>query len=692
MIRFIIKTRSGVLATVACVSLLGAWPSLAQQAETELEEVEVVGTVPQTSATEIDPETDKLIKAPGASYDPLGGIQTLPGITFSSDSEAEPAVRGSAPDDNTYLIDFMPAAYVFHLFGYSIFDENLVSKFDLYPAAYGNRYNDATGAVIDVTLREPKNQELEITLDYSFLRTGVFLETGITENQAMYFSYRRSLLDLYLDTGDVEDGVTIREPPVADDYQFKYLWKLSETSKLSFVMAGASDKAKADFSESSEFAAQDPDLLGPAEVEQRFDSQGIIWDQDFSESGASLKTAFSHSKQVDELDYGTNQFIDTTLETITLKSEYTRPLNAEHWLITGGSVSTSDLDYALDAKIQPCSYFDPECSTTDAPRYQLKDSQDVTFLDFYVEDEWYIGDQWVVTPGVHLSSDDYLDQEHAEARIRARYQLNDQWTLTGATGQYHQFPEIDEILPSIGNPDLKSPESVHYVLGLEQKLSEIWDWKTEIYYKDMSNQVLSLAEGQDPDFANNYSNDATGEAYGLEFLANRKLADNWYGWGSISLSKSERTNERTGETLPFDYDRPVIINLVANYRINELWNVGIRWKAQSGALYTPIIGQTPSATQPGVLIPEYGEVNSQRLPAYHRMDVRFERVKHHPWGSFTFYSDILNVYNQENIEGYEYAPNGEDLVTPPAGYAPDIPVTKEIGIEAFVSIGAKVTF
>jgi len=658
----------------------------------EVEQVEVIGSTQSNDPTQMTQETRKLLNVAGAAGDPLSALQSLPGVTFGSDEDSEPAVRGSAPEDNTYLIDFIPAAYVFHIFGDSIFNENIIQSFDLYPAAYSSRYGNANGAVIDVKLRDPKNQPLETTVDYSLIRTGVFMEAGVSDDQAVYFSYRRSLIDLYLDTGTEEDGVTIKSAPVADDYQLKYLWNNSSSSKISFVLAGASDKAKANFSESSAEAAEDPDFLGPADISQRFDSQGIIWDKQFPDSGSTLKTALSHSREDTDFTYGSNQFITTTLESTTIKTELSRPLNQNHWLITGGSVSQSDLIYKLDAKIQSCSYFDPDCSTVDAPRFQLDDSETVNFYTYYIEDEWYLGDQWIITPGIHFSTDDYLNDDFSEIRLHTRYLINDNWTATAAMGQYHQFPNIDEVLSEIGNPDLKSPESTHYVLGLEQKVSDTWNWKTEVYLKDFKKQVLSLSEGVDADFDKKYSNDASGEAYGLEFLLNKNLSDDWYGWASISYSRSNRTNERTGREQPFDFDRPVVLNLVANYQINDLWNIGFRWKAQSGALYTPIVGLEASTTQTGVMNPVYGKVNSERLPAYHRLDIRIERVSNYSWGSFTFFTDFLNAYGNENIEGYDYAPNGEDLATPPDGFASNIPVTKVVGMGFFPSVGVKVVF
>ena len=57
-----------------------------------MEEVEVVGSAPRETPTEIEPEVEKLLKVPGASSDPLASLQALPGVTFGSDDETAPAV------------------------------------------------------------------------------------------------------------------------------------------------------------------------------------------------------------------------------------------------------------------------------------------------------------------------------------------------------------------------------------------------------------------------------------------------------------------------------------------------------------------------------------------------------------------------------------------------------------------------
>uniref|UniRef100_UPI003980D897 hypothetical protein n=1 Tax=Salmonella sp. ZJJH19_0126 TaxID=3159613 RepID=UPI003980D897 len=91
-------------------------------------------------------------------------------------SMSEPAVRGSSPDDNLFEVDFMPAGYIFHDFGSSIFNKYIIQDFQLYSAGYGTSYSDATGAVFDVTLRNPKYQPITTTLDFTMFNAGVFVE------------------------------------------------------------------------------------------------------------------------------------------------------------------------------------------------------------------------------------------------------------------------------------------------------------------------------------------------------------------------------------------------------------------------------------------------------------------------------------------------------------------------------------
>jgi hypothetical protein len=241
----------------------------------------------------------------------------------------------------------------------------------------------------------------------------------------------------------------------------------------------------------------------------------------------------------------------------------------------------------------------------------------------------------------------------------------------------------------LGNPNLTTVKSDHYVWGLDHRLGGGWRWSADLYYKDMTDVVISAEQDAS---ATNYSNGAEGSAYGVELLVRKDLTDRWYGWASLSLAESDRTRTATGETVKFEYDKPVLFNLVANRQIGKYWMMGFRWTYQSGGRYTPIVDLVPSSTHPSVMEPVYGSLNSQQYPDYHRLDFRAEYTRPKSWGYWKFYVDVLNAYAQENVVSYEYAPNGRRLISPPPGYGQNVPVTRTLDEGLFPSIGFEVQF
>jgi hypothetical protein len=666
----------------------------AEKAKKPTDEVLVVGKKVQP-ATEMNPETERLLSIAGAAIDPLQAIYALPGVTFSSGGDgpgaSEPVIRGSAPQDNAYFIDLIPASYIFHLFGNSIFDKHIIGAFDLYPAAFSSKYGNATGGIIDVTLREPRNQEFTTTLHTSLLTAGVLVETGIGDNQSLYATYRRSTMDLLIDEDDIEDeddeGFTIDKLPVSDDYQLKYSWQPNENNSLSVMAAGASDSLAATFDQTHQEALRDPDFAGPASLEQGFDSQGVVWN--WRGSGRQLTSILSHISESNNLIYGRNQHEKTDTNRYLSRFFYQQALNNRHSLSTG--LSLEDIRYDLDfnAKIVACNDLDPECSTVDARYVVYKDTLNVFAHEVYLEDRWSITDKHALTFGFNYSSDDYLDDGRIEPRTRFDYRMNDEISTYVSAGQYSQLPQLREMVTVLGNPSLTTVKSDHYVWGMSQALGGGWRWGADLYYKDMTDIVISSAQDS---AAQNYSNAAEGRAYGAEFLIRKDLTDRWYGWASLSLSKSDRTRTATGETVKFEYDKPVLFNLVANRLVGKSWMLGFKWTYQSGARYTPIVDLVPSASYPNVFEPVYGKLNSETYPNYHRLDFLAEYTRPKDWGYWKFYVDVLNVYNQENISGYEYAPNGKKLIAPPPGYGRQVPVTKSVRDEFFPSIGFEVQF
>jgi hypothetical protein len=52
--------------------------------------------------------------------------------------------------------------------------------------------------------------------------------------------------------------------------------------------------------------------------------------------------------------------------------------------------------------------------------------------------------------------------------------------------------------------------------------------------------------------------------------------------------------------------------------------------------------------------PIYGSINSQRVPDYHRLDLRVDAKFSK---NFTAYGELINAYFRKNVAGYSYSPD-----------------------------------
>jgi hypothetical protein len=194
--------------------------STARGSASSLNEV-IVTSKQETDPAEITEATQELVQVPGSLGDPLSAVFSLPGVVYAGGDSGVPAVRGSGPADNLYRVDSLPVPYVFHEFdiGGSVFNDNILRSFNLYAAGYGPEYANVTGGVFDIVLRDPKHQPLTATVDLSLLRSGIFLESAITENSAAYLSARVSNLTLFVKKGSSNEDTVVEQPPKDNDYQ-----------------------------------------------------------------------------------------------------------------------------------------------------------------------------------------------------------------------------------------------------------------------------------------------------------------------------------------------------------------------------------------------------------------------------------------------------------------------------------------
>lgn len=616
--------------------------------EAELENIRI--TAQDDSLTEIS--TKKLLRMPGAGNDPLRAIEALPGVTFSTGRNAEPAVRGSSPDDNLYIIDFMPVSNIFHFDGSSLLNDNVIQDFKLEAAAFDAQYNNATGAVIEANSRAPYTDRKQAVIDFSFLKAGILLETPITENSAAYLSVRQSLIHFYIENLLDDEDFEFTTVPEYYDYQAKYQLQLSDDDSVSIQALGSRDKAGLLFSEDSDTVKRDPGLSGGISVNSYFHSQGILFENTLSES-TRLKTGFSHMLRNIDLGIGLENDLQARSEDYSLRSHLTTDLNLHHTLRTGIDIIENHIDFDGDFTAQPCTELQADCSLSEnKSRITESDNRKIYNYDVFIADDWFVTPKLAVTPGVTWSYDDYSEQTFLQGKFKFRLEFIDYWWLNGGWGQYHKFTDnFAEVAKGFGNPDLKQSTSDHYTLGIEHQLNETLLIKFDGYYKTFDDLVVANVDPSTP----RYTNDADGDAYGFELFLNKSFSEGWYGWISAAYSETRRRNKQTGEDFKYNYDQPWIVNLVSNHELNQDWTFGFKWRYQSGQLITPVLSAAQTNIEnPDKYVPTYGDLNSKRLPDIHKLDIRLDRNYQYKKWNMDLYVEVLNVYNQANVSGYKY--------------------------------------
>ena len=602
-----------------------------------------------TDATEISQATLELVHVPGSLGDPLSAVFSLPGVVSAGGDNGVPAVRGSGPTDNLYRVDSLPVPYIFHSYdiGGSVFNDNILKSFSLYASGYGPAYANVTGGVFDIALRDPKNQPLTATLDLSFLRSGIFLESAITEHSAAYFSARKSNLALFNQKGSSSGDVVIERPPRDNDYQFRYVWNVADNQQITLGATGATDSLGLNVEQGAQVAAEYPWLTGDTRSDTRYNNQTLAWD--FTESsGPRLRVAVGHSTYHSDGSFGAGYFYNESLTRDSGIVQYDSELNPSHTIHLTAEVVRNQHGARYDEPLYVCNEFTPDCRDTLRGYVVADQSLTETGSTLALSDTWRLGPAFTIDVGGQFHKNSYTGEHFVNPRTALTWAVAEHSTVTLKAGTYNRFPNLNTILPEVGNPHLRSSRADHFSAGFRQGLENGWSWNVDGYYKKFRDLPLALSASQ-PDASLLYNNNVSGRAYGLDLMLDKKPTGLWYGWIAASIGKSTRTDEQTGAVSNYYLDTPFILNAVANYQWRPWISVGARVNVRSGTADTPIIGVEENTDFPGHVAPVFGTPYSTRLPMSERLDARIQWTFRTRFPS-SLTLDVINVLNRHNVD------------------------------------------
>lgn len=227
------------------------------------------------------------------------------------------------------------------------------------------------------------------------------------------------------------------------------------------------------------------------------------------------------------------------------------------------------------------------------------------------------------------------------------------------TKQYmHLVSSSTTTLPSdIWVPSSKTVKPLNgnqYSIGIFKNfMNNMFETSIETYYKSMDNLIefgddrANLGGGRmDIDDLFTFGK---GQAYGAEFLI-KKNTGRFTGWIGYTLGWSTRNfaSLNDGKDFPAKFDRRHDIVCVGTYELTKKVTLSAVFVYGTGNTTTPVIGRYYNFTNQKYLN-IYGDRNSYRLPAYHRLDLACTIIiKDKPKNKQDINISIYNVYNRAN--------------------------------------------
>ena len=591
----------------------------------------------------------ELQSVPGTFGDPLRVLQNMPGMSRAPYISGALLVRGAQPEDSQVMIDGVPIPLLYHFAGGpSVITPSIIDRIDFFPGAYGAKYGRALAGIVDVSTRPPEPKRLHGLVDIDLLDAGFYVESPLssTKNRGtLALAARRSYIDVLLpplleafrEPGQASTAVS----PYYWDYQGRYDLKLG-ADRFELLAFGSSDKLNVSQAGSEEVQPFSLD------TRQAFHRLRLGWSRPTG-TGWMLSLAPTVGLTLNNIQFGQRFKGGLNSKDLNLRGAAEREFSKALSFETGIDLNANFYTLKLEVPGIPV----PGQEVT--PPITREQTGSIGTYAAYAEAVWSPLERWKLVPGVRLEAYHLASGWHPslEPRIASRYELSDALTVKAAWGLFRQAPQPFQLDPVFGNPDLGLLRSRQTVAGLEWKLTQavlldlqgFYNWRRRLVVPS-----LRVVERDGVRAPERYNQEGRGRAYGLEVLLKHELTERFYGWVAYTLSRSEQFERDVADYVPVEFDQSHILTLVGSYKLENGWELGLRFRLTTGRPETPTLGSTYDGDS-GRYIPLEGLPGSARGVTFHQLDLRAEKQWTFERWRLSVYLDVQNIYNAANPEG-----------------------------------------
>ena len=661
-------------------------------------------------------ETDRYA---GSRGDPARMASNFAGVQGADDSRNDIVVRGNSPSGVLWRIEGvdLPNPNHFSVPGtgggpVAIVNNKTLANSDFFTAAFPAEFGNSTAAVFDLKLRNGNQDHWHGSAQLGFLGTEVLAEGPLNRDKrsSLLVNYRYSTASIFSAVG-IDIGTSA--VPKYQDGSFKLFTPTKGGGSLSFWGIGGNSSVDIVISDQ---LAPERNIYGDNDRDQYFRTGmgmvGVTQTQPVNNNMYIKSTlAVSRDRQDSDHDYVTRDLVQDLYQNVNtsplmsygfVKDRVSLAVHANRKLTTEKGTATLRLGVNADAMMW--SFQDSMRSFISVPDSIGPDSlgdwnrrwdaeMNSALIQPFVQLKRRPNDALTWTAGVHAMMD---TRSGAASWFEPR--LGMQWISKGGTvwsagSGLHSQLQSSYLYASatnttssgplnIPNQNLGFTRSVHNVIGMTQRLTDLWTLKLEAYHQHLfdipvadlntewgrnngSYSLINAGGGFSRLFPDTLVNDGTGRNVGVEMTLSRAFREGWFVLLTASVfdAKYKGADDEPRNT---DFNGKYAWNFLASkeWRLSQTFALvtGLKATMAGGRWYGPVDEDASQAQREIIYVD--ADRNTEQFDDYFRLDLKTNLTWNRPETTHELGIDFVNILNTENILKLTYAPDEMDINDP----------------------------
>ncbi len=613
---------------------------------------------------------NEIQRNPGGNQDISRVIQSLPGVASTVAFRNDLIIRGGGPNENRFYLDGIeiPAINHFATQGSSggpvgMINVNFIRDVDFYTSAFPANRGNMMSSLMEINLKDGRTDRIGGIFQIGASDIGLTLEGPIGEKTTFLASARRSYLQFLF------AALQLPFLPTYNDFQFKVKHNINRKNQITILGLGAIDnfELNLDANETPEQRYLLNNLpvneqwnysIGAKYTNFREKSYTNVVLSRFMLNNTATKFANNDENDTQLLDYQSQEIENKLRIENFFRSKalnYTVGINFEEAKYNTNTLNRQipgggELDYESELRLLKWGFFG------NVSRSFFENRLDVTL--------------GLRSDAVNFNSEMQNLLNQLSPRVALSYRFTDAFSFNANWGIYYQLPPYTTLgfrngAGDLVNTDMKYIRSEHFVGGFEYLFTFNGRVSIEGFYKKYDNypfllpDSISLANlggdfgviGNQPAVPN-----SEGRAYGVELTYEQKLYKGFFGIAAFTFVRSE-FEDKNGVLTPTSWDNRFISTITFGKKFGKNWEVGVQYQFLGGAPFTPFDEEATALKVNwdvfGRGIPNYDELNSQRVEGFNRLNVRIDKKWYFNRVNLDLYFDIQNALGQ-SVEGQPF--------------------------------------